>query len=168
MNKPAAGEYGSFFQGYIDKASEDVISELKEQEISFPELLRSNLPKADYAYAEGKWTVKELLGHMIDTERIMAYRLLRISRKDTTPLPGFDQDEFMKYANFSRIDTEKLIEEFEVVRRSTLLLIDTLSEQQLSYIGNASGNPMSAKALVYIIAGHAKHHIQVMKEKYLQ
>ncbi|WP_207421919.1 DinB family protein [Desertivirga brevis] len=168
MTKPTAEEYGAFFQGYIDTASEDVISEIKEQETSFPTLLRSNLAKADYAYAEGKWTVKELLGHIIDTERIMAYRLLRISRKDTTPLPGFDQDEFMKYSEFGKLDMENLIQEFEAVRRSTLFLIDSLSEQQLAYIGNASGNPMSAKALVYIIAGHAKHHIQVMKEKYLQ
>jgi hypothetical protein len=168
MTRPTAEEFGAFYKGYIDAVGDDVISEIKEQETSFPALLRSNLAKADYAYAEGKWTIKELLGHIIDTERIMAYRLLRISRNDTTPLPGFDQDEFMKHAEFSRLDMEKLIQEFEVVRKSTLFLIESLSEQQLSYKGNASGNPMSAKALVFIITGHAKHHIQVMKDKYLQ
>lgn len=168
MTRPKEFEFGAFFKGYIDSVNGDVVTEIKEQEAYLPALLRTNSAKADYAYADGKWSLKELLGHIIDTERVMAYRLLRISRNDNTPLPGFDQDEFMKYAEHRRLHMEKLIQEFEVVRKSTLFLIESLSEQQLNYIGQASGNPMSARALVFIIAGHAKHHIKVMKEKYLQ
>ena len=167
MNRPQADEFGSFYQGYIDAASDDVIAEIKEQETSLPVLLRANSAKADFAYAEGNWTLKELLGHIIDTERVMAYRLLRISRNDSTPLPGFDQNVFVKYSNHQKVDFEKLIQEFEAVRKSTLFLVDSLSEEQLNYRGSANGYPLSGRALVYIIAGHLKHHLKVIKERYL-
>jgi len=167
MNRPQSDEFGAFYKRYIDAIGDNVIAEIKEQERFLPSLLRANREKAEFAYAEGKWTLKELLGHLIDTERIMAYRLLRISRNDATPLPGFDQDNYVKYAEHNKIDFEKLIEEFEAVRKSSLFLIDSLSEEQLNYRGSANGYPLSGRALVYIIAGHLKHHIEVIKEKYL-
>lgn len=167
MNRPQSDEFGAFYKRYVDSISDDVLAELKEQETALPALLRAHPEKADFAYGEGMWTLKELLGHLIDTERIMAYRLLRISRNDSTPLPGFDQDTFVQFAEHSKADFEKLIQEFEVVRKSTLFLIDSLSEEQLNYRGNANGNPLSGRALAYIIAGHLKHHIVVIKEKYL-
>lgn len=167
MKRPQADEFGAFYKGYIDAVDDDVIAEINQQETTLPELMRINSAKANFAYAEGKWTLKELLGHMIDTERIMAYRLLRVSRNDTTPLPGFEENQYVAFSEHRNANFEKLIQEFEVVRKSTLFLIDSLSEEQLNYRGTASGYPVSGRALVFIIAGHLKHHIGVVRERYL-
>jgi hypothetical protein len=167
MERPQADEFGAFYKGYIDAVDDDVIAEINQQRISLPELMRANASKADFAYAEGKWTLKELLGHIIDTERIVAYRLLRISRNDITPLPGFEENAYVEFSGHRNADFEKLIQEFEVVRKSTLFLIDSLSEEQLNYRGTASGHPVSGRALVFIIAGHLKHHVGVVRERYL-
>lgn len=167
MNRPQADEFGAYYKNYISAVGENVESELEEQLVEFPRFLRSLRDKADYAYAPGKWTIKELLGHITDTERIMAYRLLRVARKDTTPLPGFDQDDYVKYASHGTADFEKLVAEFEAVRRSTLFLVQSLTDEQLNYRGTASANPVSARALVFILAGHLKHHERMIREKYL-
>ena len=167
MKRPQADEFSAFYEGYIDAVDDDVIAEIIQQETTLPELMRANAAKADYAYAEGKWTLKELLGHIIDTERIMAYRLLRVSRNDSTPLPGFEENHYVEFSGHRNADFEKLIQEFEAVRKSTLFLIDSLSEEQLNYRGTASGYPVSGRALVFIIAGHLKHHVGVVRERYL-
>jgi len=168
MKRPQAEEFGAFYKGYIDAVEDDVVTEIRQQQTSLPALMRANTAKANFAYADEKWTLKELLGHMIDTERVMAYRLLRVSRNDSTPLPGFDENNFVKFSGHRNADFEKLIQEFEVVRRSTLFLIENLTEEQLNYRGTASGYPISGRALVFIIAGHLKHHVKIMRERYLQ
>ena len=167
MKRPLADEFGSFHKKYIDLANDDVIIELQEQIDTLSQLLKPASAKANFAYADGKWTLKELLGHIIDTERIMAYRLLRISRNDSTSLPGFEQDGYVKFAGHGKQDFEKLIEEFEAVRRANLYLILPLTEEQLDYRGTASNLPVSARALLFIMAGHVKHHLGVIKERYL-
>ena len=134
----------------------------------FPKFLLE-LPEAkwDYAYGPGKWTLKEVLQHIIDTERVFAYRLLRISRGDKTPLPGFDENEYVNMSNARDRDPDALIDEYINVRRSTISLIDSLPNDVLLKMGTASDHPISVRALVYIIAGHEQHHLSIIRERYL-
>ena len=168
MNPPQLNEYAPFFAGYIYSIDENVFDILHNQANDFPALLKS-LPteKEDYAYAVGKWTIKELVGHVIDTERIMVYRLTRIARNDKTPLPGFEENEYVKKAHFADRTLESLANEFELLRRSNMFFFKSLNDEELSRIGTASENPMSAKALLFIVAGHLKHHVKILNERYL-
>ncbi|WP_207429222.1 DinB family protein [Pedobacter sp. SYSU D00535] len=168
MNRPQADEYAAFYQKYIETVGDDVLEELKVQ----PDLVTTRLgglpaEKADYAYAEGKWTIKELVGHMIDTERVMAYRLLRVSRNDDTPLPGFDENTFVSNSTFKSRDLGSLIEEFATVRKANLYLIGALSEEQLNRRGTASNCPVTTRSLLFIMAGHVKHHLTILQDRYL-
>ena len=168
MKRPQPDEYGSFYKTYIDKAKDDVLAELEEQLLSFSSFLKS-IPsdKENFAYAEGKWTVKEVLGHIIDTERIMAYRLMRVARNDDTPLPGFEENSYVQNAHFSSQDFTTMIDEFKAVRNDNLCLFKSLSEEELDRRGIASNLPVSVRSLLFIIAGHLNHHIAVIKERYL-
>ena len=168
MKRPQADEYGLFYKGYIDCVGDDVLSELVDQLVSFPEFLRSvPIRKVDYAYAEGKWTLKELLGHIIDTERIMSYRLLRFARNDSTALPGFEENSYVQNAHFGEQDFNTMIDEFASVRKANLYLFKSLKEEELQRMGRASDAPLSVRALLFIIAGHLKHHRKIIEERYL-
>lgn len=168
MNRPQPGEFGEFYQKYIDTVSDDVLAELEMQSLDFPEFVRSIPPqKADFAYAEGKWTVKELLGHMLDTERIMAYRALRIARNDKTSLPGFDENEYVANAHFADRTLENLAQEFELLRQANLSLFKSFNDVELARLGTASNFPISTKALLFICAGHLNHHKKILLERYL-
>lgn len=162
------GEYAPFYGKYIARVTGDIGHELSEQPAALAAFIR-NMPadKGDYAYAPGKWTVKQVLGHLIDTERIMAYRALRIARRDQTPLPGFDENAYAAVAPYASRDLESLMEEFELLRRSNILLFDTFSREELALTGTASGQTVSVRALLYIIAGHVKHHRAILEERYL-
>jgi hypothetical protein len=166
MKRPQPDEYGSFYHGYISAAKDDVLAELREQ-LADIDFLRS-LPKekSTYAYAAGKWTVNELIGHIIDTERIMSYRLLRFARNDSTALPGFEQDDYIANAHFNAMELGKLIEELELLRKANLFLFNSLTDNELDRRGEASGYPLSVRALLFILAGHWKHHMRVLKERY--
>jgi len=168
MNRPTADEYPLYYKGYIDTVNDDVLTELQLQAESFAAFLRG-IPeaKASFAYAEDKWTIKELVGHVIDTERIMAYRLLRISRNDTTPLAGFDENHYVTNAHFSDRSLSSLADEFASVRKSNMFLISTLNEEELSRVGVANEKPISARALLFILAGHLNHHRRILQERYL-
>ena len=168
INRPQPDEYGSFFGRYVNEVSGNVLMELESQLPEVGNFLYS-IPanKYNYAYAEGKWTVKELVGHLIDTERIMAYRVLRFSRKDSTNLSGFEENDFVLNSTFKTRDLTDLIEEFIAVRKSNLYLIKALTPEQLDLTGIASNNKISVRALVFIIAGHLIHHIKILKERYL-
>lgn len=168
MNRPQPYEVIPYQQKYIDTVTDDVIAELESQADSFSDFLKS-IPeeKHNFAYADGKWTLKELLGHIIDTERIMAYRVLRFSRNDTTPLPGFDENKYVEHCNFSSQNFDKLIEEFKAVRISNLYLFKSLTESQLTLQGISNGNPQSVRALLFVIAGHVNHHKMIIKDRYL-
>jgi hypothetical protein len=168
MNRPQADEYPVFYKGYIDTVKDDVLSELEHQIVSFQALLKE-IPeeKAGFAYAEGKWTIIELIGHILDTERIMAYRALRIARNDSTPLAGFEENDYVANAHFADRSLNSMAEEFQYLRKANLFLIRSLNETELGRVGISNEKPISVKALVFIIAGHLNHHIRILNERYL-
>src|SRR6476620_6189783 len=132
MKRPKADEYAAFYGKYIDTVSDNVIAELEHQANSFTTFLKGlTQDKASYAYAEGKWTIKELVGHIIDTERIMAYRLLTIARNDQTPLPGFEEDDYVLNAHFADRTLDSLAEEFAIVRKANMYLVKSLNEDEI-------------------------------------
>lgn len=169
MSKPIAGDFLPYFDRYISKVDAadhlEVLSKYGER----LELFYKDLPetKADFAYAPDKWTLKDLLQHVVDTERIMSYRLLRIARKDETPLASFDENSYAANARAGERSFDSIKEEFLAVRRSTDLLIQSLQEDQLASAGLASGNRTTANAIVYIIFGHMIHHKTIVEERYL-
>jgi hypothetical protein len=168
MKRPQPEEYSSFYQKYIDTVGDDVLSEASYQLQSFSQYLRSiSHDKIDFAYADGKWTIKELLGHVIDTERIMAYRLLRFARNDSTGLAGFDENDYVMNAHFGSREFNDMIEEFEAVRKANLFLFKSLTEEDLQRKGEANNASLSVRALLFIIVGHVKHHQKVIEERYL-
>jgi len=168
MKRPLAEEFPLFYKGYVDTVSDDVLTELEQQMESFPALLR-NVPmeKASFAYAEGKWTIQELAGHVIDTERIMAYRALRISRNDATPLPGFDENDYVSNAHFADRSLESLADEFAALRKANMYLIRSLNETEIARSGISNEKPISVRALIFIMAGHVNHHAAILKQRYL-
>jgi len=169
MPRPLAGDFGAFYQGYADLATGESVAALLATHPTSIAAYISAIPedKANYAYAPGKWTIKELVQHLIDTERIFAYRALRISRKDTTPLPGFDENLYAKNAPVTNRSLADLKEEYLLVRKTTDILLASFQEDQLNFIGNASGHPCTLNALCFIIYGHHLHHINILKERYL-
>jgi hypothetical protein len=169
MARPLDNEYGNFYKGYADAATGDSLEQVLAVHPAFIKSFFLAIPadKADYSYAAGKWTVKELLQHMIDTERVFSYRALRISRNDKTALAGFDENSFAANAPVSHRSLAELVKEFLLLREATDLMIGSFLEQQLSYVGNASNTAISLRALCFIIYGHNLHHIKILKERYL-
>ena len=155
------------YADYPALVSGDVIELLQRQATEFPEFLNSLQAKADYAYAPGKWTLKEMAGHIIDTERILVYRLTAISRAEQAPLPDFDEDLYVENAHFSDRSLLSFSEEFESLRKANLYLFRSLTADELNRIGTAAGKPVSVQKLLYTIAGHLIHHTQIIKERYL-
>ena len=149
-------------------AGADLLERLRAQPAELRALLGSLDDAAARArYEPGKWSIKEVVGHVSDTERVMGYRLLRIGRGDVTPLPGFEQDPYVAAAGADRRPLASLLAELEAVRAATLALVESLPAEAWERRGTASGNPVSARALAYIIAGHAAHHHAVLRERYL-
>ena len=168
MYRPQADEFPVFYKGYVDTVKDDVLAELEHQIESFTTLLKGiPLEKSGFSYAEGKWTIVELLGHILDTERFMAYRALRIARNDATPLPGFDENDYVANAHFADRSLIRMAEEFEHLRKANLFLIKSFNETELARVGISNDKPISVKALVFIMAGHLNHHIRILKERYL-
>jgi len=165
-----SGEYAPFYANYIAQVSNEYTL-MEELEISVHRLIKfvQNIPmdKYDYRYAEGKWTIKDILQHLIDAERIFAYRALRFARNDKTELPGFEENAYADVANGDKRSIMDLLTELSVVRQSTLSLFKTFTEEQLLRSGIASKNNMSVRALGFVIIGHQNHHQQVFKERYL-
>lgn len=165
-----AGECAPYYQTYIDSfGAGDLMEEL---EISLHEFIRFvqevPLGKHDYRYAEGKWTLKDIMQHLIDAERIFSYRALRIAREDQTPLPGFEEDDYVISAKADGRHLKALLEEFAAVRHATLLQYRSFSDEDLKRIGTASNQQISVRALGFIIVGHVRHHQRVFAERYLQ
>jgi hypothetical protein len=167
---PQPGEYNPSFAGYVDKARavREPIQKLTEQSQEVLSLLRPlDASKQLYRYAPGKWSIQEMLGHIIDTERVFAYRALRVARADQTPLPGFEQDPYVAAAEIERCDWSELLEEFEHVRRSSILMLRHLPAAAWTRMGTASDAPISVRALAYIMIGHVEHHLGILRERYL-
>jgi hypothetical protein len=161
--------YPPFYETYISKIDTGV-----DVLVSLEEGLRAVMTtfkfmseeKARFRYADGKWSVKEVFGHLIDTERIMAFRALCIARGEKNALPGFDENAYVEQANFTDQSLGDMLEHYKMVRYSTILLKKTFSEEILDRKGIANGNDVNVRALMYIIVGHEKHHMQVLKERY--
>jgi hypothetical protein len=170
MKRPNRKEYKPYYERYIGLVPEgDIIKILKKQIKDFEKLCKGISPKkALYRYAPEKWTVKEVIGHIIDTERVMAYRALSFARNGQNNLPGFDQDEYIRSSNFNNVKMNDLIDEFCAVRKSNIFMLNALTEVETKRSGLANNNQVSVRALAYIMAGHALHHINVIKEKYLK
>jgi uncharacterized damage-inducible protein DinB len=168
MNRPQADEFAPYYGAYIQTVSDNIMGELEYQATSFPQFLHElSEEKASFAYAEGKWTVKQLVGHVVDTERIMAYRLLRISRNDLKALPGFDENMYVANSSFNERSLTSLADEFAAVRKANLYLFVSIKEDELLRTGTASDKPVSVRALLFIIAGHVNHHRNIISERYL-
>ena len=170
IEKPKPGEYPEYAQMYIkllpgdgnlSKHLADNFETTKKFILSLPE------EKISYRYAPRKWNIKEVLVHIIDDERIFAYRILRFARNDRTELPGFDQDIFANHSYADRRSIQNILEEFETVRRSTITLIDSLQDETLLNEGVCNGYQSNVRSLAYHLAGHELHHINIIKEKYL-
>ena len=169
ITKPTDAEYPDFYSGYIALVPDgDVIKFLKKQKRMFIGLIDS-IPEEQllYRYEEGKWTIKQIVGHVIDTERIMAYRALVFSRGERQPIPGFNENEYVERASFNQKNIQDLIKEFAKLRESNLALIQNLNVDMMERKGNANDFFFSVRAIVYIIAGHVEHHINVIKSRYL-
>jgi hypothetical protein len=169
-NKPADSEYAPYFGKYISLvANGDILKSFGIQLNDTLSLLAGiDEATAGYRYEEGKWSIKELVGHVIDAERIFAYRALRFARNDRTPLPGFEQDDFIRFASFEQVPLNALAEEFNAVRQSTIQLFKHLSPEAWDRVGVANDNPMSVRALAWAIAGHELHHGEILRDRYLK
>lgn len=167
MNPPQPEGQSTWTVKYTDLVSGDVLNILENQASEFSEFMASLESLENHAYAPGKWTIKELLGHLIDTERILVFRMLTFARNDSQSLPGFNEDAYVVSANFQKRNFLEMTEEFRVLRKANMHFFKSLSEDQLSRFGTASGNITSVKSLLYVCAGHIIHHVNVIKERYI-
>jgi hypothetical protein len=167
ITRPQPDEIPDFFKGYVNEiASEpEGLAALERQRPAIEALARAT-DHASHRYAEGKWTVREVIGHMIDAERVFAYRLLRIARGDRTPLAAFDENRYAATSNADRRELADLVKEFMLVRESTLALVRSLDEGMLANRGEVRAGPITARAQVFVTAGHAAHHLNILKERY--
>jgi uncharacterized damage-inducible protein DinB len=158
-----------FYNGYIDLIKEEDFREAIRKNTKQFLKRTTSIPrkKYDFAYAEGKWTTREMLQHIIDAERVFTYRALTFSRKDASPLPGFDENTWAVQAGASGRRWKDLLEEFRAVREATEYLYDSLSDEQLRFTSSADGRPMNGFTLGFIIPGHVAHHMRILEERYL-
>lgn len=169
MQRPKKNEYNEYYDRYISLVEEtDIVGAFEKQLDEMNELFNSiSEEKSKFAYDVGKWTIKEVVGHLIDGERIFGYRALRISRDDKTPIEGFEQDGYVENASFNDYKFSDLVKEFELVRRSSILFFKHLKDTDWTRNGTASDNPVSVRALAYIMVGHVTHHAKILRERYL-
>src|SRR5882724_6045549 len=171
IEKPTEGEYPAYAGRYIGLLPGDgrILTHLAENMASTKKFIAS-IPQARllYRYAEGKWTIKEILGHIVDDERIYVYRALRFARNDSTELPGFEQDPFARYSEANKRDVGDLLNEFTLVRRATIAFFQSLDDAALLRSGVADGKRSSVRALAYHIPGHELRHMNIIKERYLK
>ncbi|MEZ7497916.1 DinB family protein [Flavobacterium sp. Arc3] len=162
-------EYAPFYADYVSELED--VNLIEELEISLHDFIKfvQNIPmnKFDYRYAEGKWTIKEIIQHLIDTERIFSYRAMRISRNDKTPLPSFEENDYVDNTNANERNLQGLLTEMALVRQSTIALFKSFSEEQLTRMGVASNSAVSVRAIGFITIGHQKHHQKIFQERYL-
>jgi hypothetical protein len=165
---PSKGEYPPYYESYISKLAEANFSDLLLLQLEQLKTLLSSKPAGweNTPYAPGKWSPKEVLGHCIDTERIMTFRALCIARGEKKLLPGFDQDPYVVQGQFNAVALDDLLADFELQRQAILSMVQTFPEASFEEIGSANGNPMSTRALLWIIPGHFMHHFEVLQQAY--
>jgi hypothetical protein len=169
LKRPENHEFSEYHTGYIQLVPEGDLIPILEQQLKDTICLLNNLTeeKAGFRYAPEKWSIKEMVGHMADTERIMSYRLLRFSRGDETPLAGFEEDDYVRGASFDAATLEDLIDNFTAVRKATIALLKGIAPEAFLRSGFVNKGNLSARALAYILAGHELHHRSVLKARYL-
>lgn len=169
MQRPNQDEYAPYYHQYIKDVSQIDIIEYLAQQLDEAVKLFSGISesKSSFRYAEDKWSIKEVLGHIMDAERIFAYRALCISRNDKNNLPGFDENDFIRNSNYSALLTKDILEEFAALRQSNLKMFKNFSEEMWTRKGMANKNQVTVRAIAYILAGHALHHLNVLRERYL-
>lgn len=168
--RPAAGQYAPYYETYVRliPAGTNPLVLLQQQPRELRQLLEPlTEEQGQFAYAPGKWSIKESLVHMIDTERIFAYRALRIARGDQQALPGFEQNDYVPASGANARSMADILEEYDTVRAATLSLLRSFQPEALERMGTASNNPVSVRALAYIMAGHEAHHLHLLRERYL-
>jgi hypothetical protein len=167
--RPEQGDYAPYYENYIKLVEgDDILKILNDQGKITQDILNSfSEHKGNYRYADGKWTVKEMVGHLLDTERVFTYRALCIARAEKKSLPGFEQDEYVKEGNFNRRELFELNYEFRLLRESNLLLFRSFTSEMLWKRGFASETSVTVLAILFMIAGHEKHHMKVLREKYM-
>jgi uncharacterized damage-inducible protein DinB len=170
ISKPAPGEYAPYYEQYVREVPEgDILQILAAQNRETQRLLEEiGEKRAGYRYAPGKWSIKEIIGHITDSERIFTYRALAFARADSTALPSFEQDDYVRSGNFAARTLRSLGAEFAAVRAAALTLFESLDRDSLERRGRAAGNDVSVRAFPYIVAGHERHHINVIHERYMR
>ena len=168
MTRPTANEYAPAFQSYMSHVNDEDIMPALRSQIDALDVLLEHVPaeRETYRYAEGKWSIRQVLGHLIDGERVFGYRALCIARGETQNLPGFDENAYMPYAPYDGVELEDLLSEFRLVRLSNIAMLRNLEDEAWTRMGTANGNPISVRALAYIMVGHMWHHMGVLRERY--
>ncbi|HUP59545.1 MAG TPA: DinB family protein [Thermoanaerobaculia bacterium] len=167
--KPASTDYGSWYAGYVSLVPEDDVLSAIEQQSSETQKLISSLDhaRAAYRYAEGKWSVKEVIGHVTDAERVFGYRAMCIARGEKNSLPGFDENSYMKDSGFDDWRIGDLAEAYAMMRRANIVMFRNLPAEAWERRGLANQNEITVNAIAYIIVGHERHHVKVLRERYL-
>ena len=168
MSRPNETEYAPAYQTYVSHVTEDDILPAMRSQIDALDVLLDRVPpeRETYAYAEGKWTIRQIIGHLIDGERVFGYRALCIARGETQNLPSFDENEYMLNAPYEHVELEDLLSEFRLARLSNIAMLRTLDQTAWTRVGVANGAPVSVRALVYVMVGHTRHHMGVLRERY--
>ena len=170
MDRPSAAEFASFYAGYVSLVPEaDIMSVLEGQADDVRLQTRAFIPKREeFRYAPGKWSVRQVLGHVTDAERVFGFRAFCFSRGDENALPGFEQDDYVARASFDRCSLADLVQEFGQVRKANLIVLRRLDDAPWRRMGTASGHPVSVRALAYIMAGHVRHHLHILSTRYAE
>lgn len=166
--RPESTEYAPFYHRYIEQVPDgDIVSHLRSNGRELLETIgRIPEERGGHRYGPDKWTIREVIGHLTDAERIFAYRALRIARGDQTLLPGFDENAYVVAAGSDERTLADLARELAAVRESTVLLFESFPDEVWARMGNANGNPMSVRALAYVLVGHPAHHLRILHERY--
>jgi len=167
-NRPEPDEYGEFYKNYIELIDEPNIVQvlIQQGQQTYAVIQRLTEEEASYRYEDDKWSVKEIFGHLVDTERIMAYRALCISRGETKSLPGYDHEAYVQQANFESRSLQSISTEYDALRNANISMFNSFSKDQILRTGKANDVTVSVRALAYIIAGHERHHMQILENKY--
>jgi hypothetical protein len=169
MNRPSEAEYAPEYRAYINQVNEsDILPVLRSQMDDLDTLLeRVAAERQTYRYAEGKWSIREIVGHLIDGERVFGYRAFCIARGEKQNLPGFDQDDYLLTAPYHNIELDDLLSELRLVRLGNIAMFRTLDEEAWNRVGTANENQITVRAIAFALAGHVRHHMNVLRERYL-
>lgn len=169
IKRPEKTDYPEYYEKYIAKAGSNPLADLKDNHKQLRRmLLRLGRKDFQYRYAEGKWTIKEILLHLMDAERVFCYRALRFSRNDATELPGFDENAWTPYSNANGRKLRSILREYDAMRKSTIELFSNMNKEMLNRSGIANGKQISVRSLLFILAGHEIHHMRIIVERYIE